>query len=77
MALSVTYDGDVADITDLLNRWSAGDQQAFDELVPLVYQDLKAVAQRSLRNEQHVFTLDCTALVHEAYLRLVDQNRMH
>ncbi len=70
------YDGEVADITDLLNRWSAGDRQAFEELVPLVYDDLKRVAQRNLQNEQDVFTLDCTALVHEAYLRLVDQDRM-
>ncbi len=71
-----SHDGDVADITDLLNRWSAGDQQAFDALMPLVYADLKRVAQRSLQSERNAFTLDCTALVHEAYLRLVDQNRM-
>jgi len=67
----------VADITDLLNRWSAGDGQAFEDLVPLVYSDLKHVAQRNLRKESHAYTLDCTALVHEAYLRLVDQKRMH
>ncbi len=76
MRKSVIYNGGVPDITDLLNRWSAGDSTAFDELMPLVYGDLKHVAQRSLQNEQHVFTLDCTALVHEAYLRLVNQNRM-
>ena len=64
------------DITDLLNRWSAGDQKAFDEMVPLVYGDLKHVAQRTLQNEHRARTLDCTALVHEAYLRLVNQNRM-
>lgn len=66
----------MADITDLLNRWSTGDSRAFEELVPVVYGELKGVAQRALRNERHVMTLDCTALVHEAYLRLVDQNRM-
>lgn len=66
----------MADITDLLNRWSGGDRQAFEELVPLVYDDLKRVAHRNLQNEQNAFTLDCTALVHEAYLRLVDQDRM-
>ena len=66
----------MADITDLLNRWSAGEQGAFDEMIPLVYGDLKHVAQRTLRNENHAPTLDCTALVHEAYLRLVDQTRM-
>jgi RNA polymerase sigma factor (TIGR02999 family) len=66
----------VADITDLLNRWSAGDPAAFAEMVPLVYSDLKRVAQHSLQSEKRVFTLDCTALVHEAYLRLVNQDRM-
>jgi len=44
--------------------------------VPIVYGELKGVAQSALRREQHVRTLDCTALVHEAYLRLVDQTRM-
>jgi RNA polymerase sigma factor (TIGR02999 family) len=66
----------VNDITELLNRWSAGESQAFEELVPIVYHDLKRVAHGALQNERHVSTLDCTALVHEAYLRLVDQNRM-
>jgi len=66
----------VADITDLLNRWSSGDSEAFDELMPVVYNDLKTVAHNALRQEHHMRTLDCTALVHEAYLRLVDQTRM-
>jgi RNA polymerase sigma factor (TIGR02999 family) len=66
----------VPDITQLLNRWSSGDAQAFEEMVPLVYGDLKRVARRALQNERHALTLDCTALVHEAYLRLVDQTRM-
>ena len=64
------------DITELLNRWSAGDTLAFDELMPVVYNDLKRSAHRALLNEHHVRTLDTTALVHEAYLRLVDQTRM-
>src|SRR5450432_1849882 len=68
--------GSVADITDLLNRWSSGDPQAFDKFVPIVYGELKTVAQSALRQEHHVRTLNCTALVHEAYLRLVDQTRM-
>lgn len=70
------YHGNVPDINDLLNRSSAGDRQAFGEIVPLVYSDLKRVAQGVLKNEQHAPTLNCTALVHEAYLRLVDQDRM-
>lgn len=64
------------DVTELLNRWSAGDAQAFEEMVPLVYGDLKRVAQRALVSERAAITLDCTSLVHEAYLRLVDQTRM-
>jgi RNA polymerase sigma factor (TIGR02999 family) len=66
----------MADITDLLNRWSDGDQQAFEDMVPLMYDDLKRVAQRSLQNERHAPTLNTTALVHEAYLRLVNQNQV-
>lgn len=71
------YHKSVPDITDLLNRWSEGDSQAFDEIVPIVYRDLKRIAQQTLQNEQHAVTLNCTALVHEVYLRLVDQTRMH
>jgi RNA polymerase sigma factor (TIGR02999 family) len=68
--------GEKKDITELLNRWSGGDPQAFDELMPVVYNDLKRSARRALSNEHHAKTLDTTALVHEAYLRLVDQTRM-
>ncbi len=68
--------GEKQDITELLNRWSGGDPQAFDELMPVVYNDLKRSARRALSNEHHAKTLDTTALVHEAYLRLVDQTRM-
>ncbi len=45
-------------------------------MVPLMYEDLKRVAQHALTNERHAQTLNTTALVHEAYLRLIDQNRM-
>jgi RNA polymerase sigma factor (TIGR02999 family) len=64
------------DITGLLNRWSSGDAQAFEELMAAVYGELKWVAKRSLQNESKAATLNCTALVHEAYLRLVDQTRI-
>jgi len=63
-------------ITALLNRWSSGDAQAFEELMPLVYDELKRTARRALQSEHHARTLDTTALVHEAYLRLVDQTRI-
>ena len=66
----------VADITDLLNRWGAGDPKAFEEMAPLVYNDLKRNARRLLQNEQNAATFNPTDLVHEAFLRLIDQNRM-
>lgn len=62
-------------ITQLLQRWSRGEAEAFDELVPLVYDELKVIADRQLRREAPGHTLPGTAIVHEAYLRLVDQNQ--
>lgn len=58
------------DLTALLERWGQGDVSALAELVPLVYSDLRRVADRSLRSERSDHTLQPTALVHEAYLRL-------
>lgn len=62
-------------VTQLLLDWSEGDQQALDELVPLVYEELRQIAHRHLRGERDDHTLNTTALVHEAYFKLVDQNR--
>jgi RNA polymerase sigma factor (TIGR02999 family) len=62
-------------VTELLRAWSAGDAGARDRLMPLVYQDLRRRAAAYLRRERPGQTLDPTALVHEAYLRLVDQRR--
>lgn len=64
-------DPDDADITGLLRRWSSGDEEAFERLLPLVYDDLRAIAHRRLEGERAEHTLETTALVHEAYLRLV------
>jgi RNA polymerase sigma factor (TIGR02999 family) len=61
--------------TQLLLRFSAGDQNALNELLPLIYDELTAAAQRAMRHERPDHTLQTTALVHEAYLRLVDQTR--
>lgn len=58
-------------ITQLLERWSDGDQSALDELMPLVYTELRQVAAAYLRRERPDHTLQTTALVNEAYLRLV------
>ena len=64
------------DITQLLRRWSEGDAQAIDELMPRVYDELKRLAAYYVRLENGPPSLSCTALVHEAYLRLApDQER--
>lgn len=62
-------------VTDLLLAWGAGDRSALDRLVPLVYRELRQIAARARRGEAPGQTLQTTALVHEAYLRLVDQRR--
>lgn len=64
------------DITGLLLAWRAGDQSALHRLFPLVYAELRGIAHRQLRGERSGHTLGTTALVHEAYLRLVDQTRV-
>ena len=58
------------DVTQLLQAVSAGDSQALDRLVPLVYEELRSLAKRELYREQQGHTLHATALVHEAYLKL-------
>ena len=71
------------DVTHLLVQWANGDKQALDDLTPLVYKELRRLAASHLRRERKSHTLQPTALVHEAYLRLVDQknpnwqNRSH
>jgi RNA polymerase sigma factor (TIGR02999 family) len=64
-------------ITHLLNEWNAGDPQALDRLTPLVYEELRHQAARYLRRERPGHTLQTTALIHEAYLRLVDAKDVH
>lgn len=59
-------------ITALIRAWGDGDQTALDRLTPLVYDQLRRAARRYIRNQRQGFTLQPTALVHEAYLRLVD-----
>ena len=62
--------------TRLLQAWGQGDQAAFEELIPLVYEELRRLAQRELRRERPGHSLQATALVNEAYLRLIDLNRI-
>jgi RNA polymerase sigma-70 factor (ECF subfamily) len=62
-----------ADVTSLLNKLAAGDQEAAAQLVPLVYEELRRLAARRLRQERPDHTLQATALVHEAYVKLAAQ----
>ena len=63
-------------ITGLLLRWGAGEKECLNELVPLVERELRRIAHRLMRKERQGHTLQTTALVNEAYLRLVDFKRM-
>lgn len=67
---------DPAEVTQLLERWSAGEGAALDRLLPLIYGELRQLAGRYLRRERSDHTLQTTALVHEAYLRLADQQHV-
>ncbi|MCW5965639.1 MAG: sigma-70 family RNA polymerase sigma factor [Bryobacterales bacterium] len=63
------------DVTELLQQWSGGDPDAFERLMPLVYEELRRMADQFLRHERVDHTLQPTALVHELYLKMVDQER--
>jgi RNA polymerase sigma factor (TIGR02999 family) len=71
------------DVTELLRAWTAGDNQALDRLIPIVYDELRRVARAHLRREQAEHSLQATGLVHEVYLRFVKvdhitiANRVH
>lgn len=62
-------------VTQLLAQWANGDEQALNSLTPIVYNELRQLAAAYLRREQPNHSLQPTALVHEAYLRLVDQHK--
>ena len=64
-------------VTELLLAWSEGDKAALDELMPVVYDELRQLAKNHLSRERPDHTLQTTALVHEAYLRLVDQKSVN
>jgi RNA polymerase sigma factor (TIGR02999 family) len=65
------------EVTHLLLAWGNGDQAALDKLMPLVYDDLRRLAKRYMRGQRAGHTLQTTALVNEAYLRLIDSNRVN
>ena len=64
------------DVTQLLKDWSGGDQAAVDKLMPLVYEELRRLAHQYMRREKPGHTLQTSALVNEAYVRLVDQSKI-
>jgi len=63
-----------ANITDVLERWGNGEQSALDELLPLIYKELRRLAGNYLRRERRDHTLQPTALINEVFLRLIDQH---
>ena len=64
------------DVTQILKDWSAGSEDAAARLMPLVYEELRRLAREYLRRERGDHTLQATSLVHEAYLKLIDQKRV-
>lgn len=68
--------GSAGEVTLLLQRWRSGDADAFDQLAPLVYRELQGLARNYLRNERSDHTLQTTALVNEAFIRLIGQENV-
>jgi RNA polymerase sigma factor (TIGR02999 family) len=65
-----------SEITELLHAWSGGDQNALQKIIQVVYPELRRIARRCLGDERHEHTIQATALVHEAYIRLIDTTRI-
>ncbi|HEX4469114.1 MAG TPA: ECF-type sigma factor [Gemmatimonadaceae bacterium] len=74
MAIPTPPNGVHHEVTELLRAWGAGDEEASEELARLVYEELRLQARRALRREGESHTLQPTALVHEAWLRIDDQH---
>jgi len=72
----MTHERPSVNVTALLLKWREGDRAALDLLIPFVYAELQRLARARLRGERHADSLQTTALVHEAYLRLVDIDRL-
>src|SRR5689334_18708086 len=64
------------DVTQLLLKWTQGDEAALEQLMPLVYEELRRMARQHLRRERVGHTMQTSTLVHEAYLRLIDAGRV-
>jgi RNA polymerase sigma factor (TIGR02999 family) len=72
----IIRDGKSARCNPALLKWSQGDQEALEDLLPMVYRELHKIAHRYLNKERGEHTLQTTALVHEAYIKLIDQTRV-
>jgi|ERR1051326_307003 RNA polymerase sigma factor (TIGR02999 family) len=68
---------DAHEVTQLLIQWSNGDRAALDKLMPLIYEELRRLARHYMRRERSGHTLQTTALVNEAYLRLINRKHVH
>ena len=66
---------DAHSVTQLLELWNHGDREALDKLMPLIYEELRKMARRYMSQQNPGHTLQTTALIHEAYLRMVKQKR--
>ena len=64
-------------VTQLLEQWNSGDREALDQLMPLIYGELRKMAKRYMNQQNPGHTLQTTALIHEAYLRMVKQKEKH
>ena len=68
---------DAHSVTQLLEQWNHGDREALDKLMPLIYEELRKMAKRYMSQQNPGHTLQTTALIHEAYLRMVKQKEKH
>src|SRR5688572_21029760 len=68
---------DAHSVTQLLDQWNHGDHEALDKLMPLIYEELRKMAKRYMSQQNPGHTLQTTALIHEAYLRMVKQKEKH
>ncbi|MEK7832306.1 MAG: sigma-70 family RNA polymerase sigma factor [Acidobacteriota bacterium] len=75
--INSSADNSATDVTRLLVDWGHGDQSALDSLLPMIYNELRRVADGYLRRDRPGHTLQATALVNEAFLRLIDQNQIN
>ena len=75
--MDLDVESDTKEVTALLLEWGEGDRAALDELIPIVQVELRRIARSFMRRERPGHTLQTSALINEAYVKLVDQNRVH